>query len=370
MQSKKSVEIIALLRIVCNRRTRNRDDRSQAVVGLVAVRNHDVERVRRTAKRRTTGCAQASRSRVRRSPLALPVASGQANYVVVHKVMTMEGDNRYGQAFARIGQQLPGGARSDGVLGAVRLAVAGADVRVGHAATHAEYGTTDDHYAEVTINARLMAANNPEARFRIPITVEDHHREPDDRRPAPVVRLLHGDRLRLRGDRHHRRSAPPTSVRRPPPSQRRGAGRARPLRAALMGTTTCPTKTSPPRATSVAEELTGSAGAGGRFRRADGLRPLHRDGADVARRLQALPEGRRRTVRRRRQPPPRGPLPTNTHGGNLAEAYTHGMSHVYEAVEQVRGTASNQIDGAENVLVIAGASPSPRSGMIISKERT
>ena len=32
-----------------------------------------------------------------------------------------------------------------------------------------------------------------------------------------------------------------------------------------------------------------------------------------------------------------GPLPMNTHGGNLAEAYAHGMSHVYEAVHQVRG---------------------------------
>ena len=52
-----------------------------------------------------------------------------------------------------------------------------------------------------------------------------------------------------------------------------------------------------------------------------------------------------------------GPLPTNTHGGNLAEAYAHGMSHVYEAVKQVRGTAINQIDGAENVLVIAGREP-------------
>ena len=61
-------------------------------------------------------------------------------------------------------------------------------------------------------------------------------------------------------------------------------------------------------------------------------------------------------------------MPTNTHGGNLAEAYTHGMSHVYEAVSQVRGTAINQIDGAENVLVIAGASPSPTSGMILSAE--
>ena len=42
------------------------------------------------------------------------------------------------------------------------------------------------------------------------------------------------------------------------------------------------------------------------------------------------------------------------------------MSHVYEAVKQVRGTAMNQIDGAENVLVIAGASPSPTSGMVVS----
>jgi hypothetical protein len=42
------------------------------------------------------------------------------------------------------------------------------------------------------------------------------------------------------------------------------------------------------------------------------------------------------------------------------------MSHVYEAVKQVRGTANNQVDGAETVLVIAGASPSPTSGMIVS----
>ncbi len=40
-----------------------------------------------------------------------------------------------------------------------------------------------------------------------------------------------------------------------------------------------------------------------------------------------------------------------------------------EAVKQVRGTAINQIDGAENVLVIAGASPSPTSGMVVSAVR-
>ena len=37
----------------------------------------------------------------------MAVATGQANYVVVHKVMTMEGDNRYGQAFGQIGMKSP-----------------------------------------------------------------------------------------------------------------------------------------------------------------------------------------------------------------------------------------------------------------------
>jgi len=61
-----------------------------------------------------------------------------------------------------------------------------------------------------------------------------------------------------------------------------------------------------------------------------------------------------------------GPLPVNPHGGNLAEAYTHGMSHVNEAVRQIRGTAINQVAGVTNVLVVGGAGPSPTSGMILT----
>lgn len=59
-----------------------------------------------------------------------------------------------------------------------------------------------------------------------------------------------------------------------------------------------------------------------------------------------------------------GKLPINTHGGQLGEAYIHGMNGVAEAVRQVRGTAVNQVDDVENVLVTAGTGV-PTSGLIL-----
>lgn len=48
---------------------------------------------------------------------------------------------------------------------------------------------------------------------------------------------------------------------------------------------------------------------------------------------------------------PTGQLPVNTHGGNLSEAYIHGLTHVAEGVRQIRGESTSQVQGASNVLV-------------------
>lgn len=60
-----------------------------------------------------------------------------------------------------------------------------------------------------------------------------------------------------------------------------------------------------------------------------------------------------------------GDLPVNTHGGQLGEAYIHGLNGVAEAVRQVRGTSVNQVPDVENVLVTAGSGV-PTSGAILA----
>ncbi|MFK4069560.1 lipid-transfer protein [Streptomyces sp. NPDC029674] len=60
-------------------------------------------------------------------------------------------------------------------------------------------------------------------------------------------------------------------------------------------------------------------------------------------------------------------LPMNTHGGQLGEAYLHGMNGIAEAVRQVRGASVNQIPGAARTLVTAGTGV-PTSGLILRSD--
>ncbi len=61
-----------------------------------------------------------------------------------------------------------------------------------------------------------------------------------------------------------------------------------------------------------------------------------------------------------------GRLPTNTHGGQLSEAYVHGMNGVNEGVRLIRGTSCNQPRRNDHVLVTAGVGV-PTSAMILGK---
>ena len=63
-----------------------------------------------------------------------------------------------------------------------------------------------------------------------------------------------------------------------------------------------------------------------------------------------------------------GRLPVNTHGGQLGEAYLHGMNGIAEGVRQVRGTSVNQVDDVEHCLVTGGTGV-PTSAVMLGKHR-
>ena len=114
----------------------------------------------------------------------------------------------------------------------------------------------------------------------------------------------------------------------------------------------------------------GRAAARRRRRRA-ALRPLLADGACSSSRTTASA----RSAKAARSSAdgnirwPTGSIPVNTHGGNLSEAYIIGMTHVKEAVEQIRGTAVNQVDGAEVALVTGGPASIPTSARAAGTKR-
>jgi len=62
-----------------------------------------------------------------------------------------------------------------------------------------------------------------------------------------------------------------------------------------------------------------------------------------------------------------GRLPTNTHGGQLSEAYVHGINGIVEAVRLVRGTSVNQPNKAVNHALVTSGAGVPTGGALLGK---
>ena len=61
-----------------------------------------------------------------------------------------------------------------------------------------------------------------------------------------------------------------------------------------------------------------------------------------------------------------GRLPTNTNGGQLSEAFIHGVNNNLEAVRQIRGTSTSQVADCELVL-LAGANTDPTGAVLLRR---
>ena len=62
-----------------------------------------------------------------------------------------------------------------------------------------------------------------------------------------------------------------------------------------------------------------------------------------------------------------GKLPINTSGGQLSEAYVHGVNLMIEGVRQLRGQSTSQVENAETCLVTSGLGTSPSGAIILGR---
>ncbi|KOV94122.1 lipid-transfer protein [Streptomyces sp. NRRL B-3648] len=289
---------------------------------------------------------------------ALAVATGVAEVVVCYRAFNERSGRRFG---AGVQHREPSaeGAALGWVLPFGLLTPASWVAMAARRYLH-EYGLTPEAFGHVAVMGREYAATNPAAWFHgRPITLADHAAS---RWIAEPLRLLDccqetdGGQAVVVTSLERARDLP-----RPPAviaAAAQGAGRAQEqmtgfYRDGLTGL---------PEAGAVARQLW----------RTSGLGP---DAVDVGILydhftpfvLMQLEEfgfcGRGEAadfVAERR-------LPLNTHGGQLGEAYLHGMNGIAEAVRQLRGTAVNQVPGAARTLVTAGTGV-PTSGLVLTAD--
>jgi acetyl-CoA acetyltransferase len=288
----------------------------------------------------------------------MAVATGQANLVAVTRGVVQGG--AFGRRF--------GGMGATSMPKYPLLVSPGQSFALAARRHMTMYGTTIDHFGEVAINARLNAAKNPDARFRDPITMEDHH---NSRMICDPLRLLDFCMESDSGNCVIVASTDRAKDLRQAPVHLAGIAMGAPYRWGMGmfgGNNMSPEDFASAGQRTIANDLYANAGYGPEdvdvANIYDHFTPMVLMGLED---FQLVPKGESGPFAAEGNIRHAGKIPVNTHGGNLAEVYNHGMSHVYEAIRQLRGTSPNQVDEAELVLVVAGSSPSPSSAMLLKK---
>jgi acetyl-CoA acetyltransferase len=299
---------------------------------------------------------------------ATAIAAGMAETVLVYRSRARGRRSSYGRDpvqggryWEKLPSTLPGLNQWHVAQGLVSAFQEMAMVSMRH---RIDFGTTDGQYADVAIAFRNHAMRNPNAVMRAPMTREDHH----------ASRMI-SDPLRLYDCNIETDGAVAMIVttterardlRQPPAVIRAGAMAAGSHHIRLSNLFARPWEEESPLR--VARRL---------FRMA-GCEPKDIDAAffyDFFTSLVIIAVEQYGFAPRGEGGPfvengglgwPHGRLVCNTNGGQLSEAFIHGFNNSVEAVRQIRGTSTSQVDGCELVLV-AGGNTDPTGAVILAR---
>ncbi len=300
---------------------------------------------------------------------AAAIAAGYANYVVVYRALAQGQFGRFGQSSAS--GRMSGGFAWETPYGIIApVAWYAAQVR-----RHMyEFGTTSLQMGHVAVASNKHAQHNPRAvMYARPITLEDHQ---NSRMIADPLRLLD---CCLESDGAVAlilASADRAGDLRQKPVYIAGAAQGSGHRQSIGMGANYRENYATANFTEVARRLYRMAGIGPEeidvaqvYENFTGMVLMSLEDHGFCKRGEGGPfvEGGRIEHRTVAEPgaPHAGALPINTAGGNLAEGYIHGLQLITEAVRQVRGTSTLQVEGARTCLVASGPGPSPLSDLIL-----
>ena len=297
---------------------------------------------------------------------AMAVATGICECVVVYRAMNERSEYRFGTGVADRGADPTYETAAFGWHSPHGLITPASWVAMSASAYLHKYGATTEDFGRVSVGGRAMAAENPNAWFyQQPITLEDHQ---NSRWICEPLRLLDCCQesdgavacVVVSDERAKELNHKPAYI--------RGAAQGACDDQQSMTSYYREDITRLTECSLVAEQLYRQAGIGPSDIQTaviyDHFTPY------VMTQLEEYgfcQRGEAKDFLRSGEHLLTGSLPINTHGGQLGEAYIHGMNGVAEGVRQIRGQSVNQVDNVQHVLVTAGTGV-PTSGLLLGSE--